>query len=124
MRTDDASEGGEFLHERRSSFKTGAAKKEMLRTQIYLSRAEYDFLQTEAKRRDAAMAVVIRSFIDEKMAVPDEAWSSNPLLQLPVDDPDYLHREDGAVNHDHYVSGGPKKYKKVGKQWKLQLPVK
>jgi hypothetical protein len=39
----------------------------MVRTQIYLTRAEHDFLQREAGRRAQPMSVVIRSIIDEKM---------------------------------------------------------
>src|SRR5213593_662271 len=80
----------------------------MVRTQIYLSRAEYEFVQAEATRRNQPMASVIRRFIDEQMGMSDAAWSSNPLLQPPVNDPDYVHRPDGVVNHDHYIYGGPK----------------
>ena len=39
----------------------------MVRTQIYLNREEYDFVQAEARRRNEPMAAVIRNFIDEKM---------------------------------------------------------
>src|SRR2546422_1416678 len=89
----------------------------MVRTQIYLSRAEYDFVQAEAARRNQPMASVIRRFIDEQMGMSDAAWSNNPLLQPPIDDPDYVHRPDGVVNHDHYIYGGPKKHKKVKSKW-------
>jgi hypothetical protein len=95
----------------------------MVRTQIYLSRAEYDFLNAEARRRDQPMAAVLRSIIDEKMRVPDEVWENNPLLQPPIDDPDYQPRGDGVVNHDHYVYGGEKKYKKLKGKWVLQPPL-
>ena len=57
-------------------------KKPMIRTQIYLRQSEYDYCQSEAKRRDVPMAAVIRSFISEKMEVPDEMWSDNPLLRI------------------------------------------
>ncbi len=43
----------------------------MVRTQIYLNREEYDFVQTEARRRNEPMAAVIRNFIDEKMEIPE-----------------------------------------------------
>jgi hypothetical protein len=93
----------------------------MVRTQIYLSRSEHEFVQAEATRRNEPMASVIRRFIDEKMRLPDAIWSDNPLLQPPVDDPTYVHRPDGVVNHDHYIYGGPKKHKKVKGKW-VPLP--
>lgn len=93
----------------------------MVRTQIYLSRAEHDFVRAEAERRDEPMASVIRGYIDERMGVKETIWHSNPLLQPPVNDPDYVHRPDGVVNHDHYIYGGPKKNKKVKGKW-VSLP--
>ena len=69
------------------------------------------------------MAAVLRSFIDEKMRVPEEVWENSPLLQPPVDDPHYKPRGDGVVNHDHYIYGGEKKYKKVKGKWALQPPL-
>src|SRR5689334_23072401 len=88
----------------------------MVRTQIYLSRAEYDFLQVQARRREEPMAAVIRSYIDEKMQVPQEVWENNPLLAPPAD-PGFIGPEDGAINHDHYVHGAPKKWMKRKGQW-------
>ncbi|MBM3882705.1 MAG: hypothetical protein FJ387_23785 [Verrucomicrobia bacterium] len=69
----------------------------MVRTQIYLSRAEHRFLQAEAARRGEPMAAVIRGLVDEKMAVPEEAWTNNSLLEPPAD-PSFLGPEDGAIN--------------------------
>jgi hypothetical protein len=94
----------------------------MVRTQIYLSQAQYDFLHAEGKRRNRPMAAVLRDFIDEKMRVPDEVWKNNPLLQPPAEDPDYRPRGDGVVNHDHYIYGGEKKHRKVKGRWALQPP--
>jgi hypothetical protein len=95
----------------------------MIRTQIYLSKPEYEFLQAEGKRRDEPMAAVLRAFIDEKMRVPETVWENSPLLDPPVNDPDYKPRGDGVVNHDHYIYGGEKKYKKVKGKWALQPPL-
>ena len=36
----------------------------MVRTQVYLTRAEHDFLQSEAARRNEPMSAVLRSIID------------------------------------------------------------
>jgi hypothetical protein len=95
----------------------------MIRTQIYLSRAEYDFLQKEAQHSELPMAALIRSFIDERMRVPEEAWSDNPLLQPPVKDSTWKGRTDGAVNHDHYVYGTPKKWMKRRGKWVETPPL-
>ena len=43
----------------------------MLRTQIYLSKPEHEFVQTEAARQGQPMAAVIRALIDEKMDIPE-----------------------------------------------------
>jgi hypothetical protein len=85
----------------------------MLRTQIYLSRAEHEFVQREASRRDVPMAAVIRKFIDEKMEIPEDAWTNNPMLKPTVSDPDWKGHEDGGINHDHYLYGCPKKWIKI-----------
>ena len=81
----------------------------MVRTQIYLSRAEYDFLQTQSGQRGEPMAAVIRSFIDEKMQVPEDAWSNNPMLRPTPADPGFALPPDAAINHDHYLYGVSKK---------------
>jgi hypothetical protein len=85
----------------------------MVRTQIYLNKNEYDFVQREASRRAEPMAAVIRNFIDEKMELPDEAWTNNPMFKPWPADPDNDSPEDAAINHDHYLYGGPKKWIKV-----------
>jgi len=85
----------------------------MVRTQIYLNREEYDFVQAEARRRNEPMAAVIRNFIDEKMEIPEDAWTNNPMLRPWPHDPDWKGREDGGINHDHYIYGCPKKWIKV-----------
>jgi hypothetical protein len=85
----------------------------MIRTQIYLNKNEYDFVQREASRLDEPMAAVIRNFIDEKMKLPDEAWTNNPMFKPWPADPDNDSPEDAAINHDHYLYGSPKKWIKV-----------
>ena len=53
----------------------------MVRTQIYLTRAEHGFIAAEAARRGEPMAAVIRGYIDDKMRLPDSAWAANPMLE-------------------------------------------
>jgi hypothetical protein len=88
----------------------------MVRTQIYLSKPEHEFVQNEADRLGRPMAAVIRAFIDEKMEIPDSAWTNNPLLAPPAD-ASFTGPEDGVINLDHYVYGGPKKWMKRKGQW-------
>ena len=89
----------------------------MVRTQIYLNREEYDFVQTEARRRNEPMAAVIRNFIDEKMEIPEDAWTNNPMLRPWPHDPDWKGHEDTGINHDHYLYGVPKNVIKVKGKW-------
>jgi|NGEPerStandDraft_6_1074524.scaffolds.fasta_scaffold149078_2 hypothetical protein len=89
----------------------------MVRTQIYLNREEYDFVQTEARRRNEPMAAVIRNFIDEKMEIPEDAWTNNPMLRPWPHDPDWKSHEDAGINHDHYLYGVPKDVIKVKGKW-------
>jgi hypothetical protein len=112
----------EVLHDRPDPAILAAASEAMMRTQIYLSRAEYDFLQREARHRGEPMAAVIRSFIDEKMEPPEEIWENNPLLAPPAD-PEFIGPEDGAINHDHYLYGTPKKWMKQKGKWVETPPL-
>ena len=91
----------------------------MVRTQIYLRRSEYDFVQAEAAQRREPMAAVIRSYIDEKMQLPEDAWSDNPMLRPTPRDPKFELPEDAAINHDHYLAGTPRKYMKMKGKWVL-----
>jgi hypothetical protein len=91
----------------------GVAEAPMIRTQIYLNKEEHDFVRREASRRDEPMAAVIRGFIDEKMEVPEDAWTNNPMLKPTPHDPNWKGHEDGGINHDHYIYGCPKKWIKV-----------
>jgi hypothetical protein len=94
----------------------------MIRTQIYLSKPEHEFVLNEAARRGQPMAAVIRGLIDEKMDIPDSAWTNNPLLSPPAD-PGFVGPEDGAINHDHYLYGSPKKWMKRKGQWVETPPL-
>ncbi len=94
----------------------------MVRTQIYLTRAEHGFIATEAARRGETMAAVIRGCIDDKMRVPDTAWMANPMLEPTPSDTGQVLPEDAAINHDHYLYGTPKKYLKKRGKWVLAEP--
>ena len=89
----------------------------MVRTQIYLTRSEHDFLSAEAARRREPMAAVIRGYIDDKMRLPDTAWESNSMLEATPKDPAFALPEDAAINHDHYLYGTPKRFVKKRGIW-------
>ena len=112
-----------LLRESASTVIPSGEKEPMVRTQIYLRQSEYNFCQAEAKRRDEPMAAVIRSYIDEKMEVPEDAWTNNPMLEPTPDDPDHKGHEDAGINHDHYVYGSPKKWMKVDGEW-VEVPMR
>jgi len=95
----------------------------MVRTQIYLSKQEHEFVAAEARRRDEPMAAVIRGFIDAKMEIPEDAWTNNPMLKPWPDDPDWKGHEDGGINHDHYIYGCPKTWIKVKGKWVEAPPL-
>lgn len=94
----------------------------MVRTQIYLTRTEHGFIEAEAARRGETMAAVIRGCIDDKMRVPDTAWTANPMLEPTPSDAGPVLPEDAAINHDHYLYGTPKKYLKKRGKWVLAEP--
>ena len=94
----------------------------MVRTQIYLTRAEHGFIAAEAARRGEPMAAVIRGYIDDKMRLPESAWAANPMLEPTPTDAGLELPEDAAINHDHYLYGAPKKYVKKRGQWVLAEP--
>jgi len=66
---------------------------------------------------DEPMAAVIREFIDEKMEVPEDAWTNNPMLEPTPHDSAFAGHEDSGINHDHYLYGTPKNVIKVKGKW-------
>jgi hypothetical protein len=95
----------------------------MVRTQIYLSRTEYDFLQAESTQRGEPMAAVIRAFIDERMQLPEDAWTNNPMLRPTPADSTFDTPTDAAINHDHYLYGTPKKWIRAKGKWVEAPPL-
>ena len=55
--------------------------------------------------------------IGENKEIPEDAWTNNPMLQPTPHDPNWKSPSDGAINHDHYIYGCPKKWIKVNGQY-------
>jgi hypothetical protein len=81
----------------------------MVRTQVYLTRAEHEFLQAEAERLGEPMSAYLRRIIDEKMQMPDDLWQKNPMLAATAEVKGWAGDDDAAENHDAYIYGSPKR---------------
>jgi hypothetical protein len=113
--------GGGFVLKDRADFESSEVS--MIRTQIYLTRKEHEFLQSEAERQGQPMSAFLRQIIDDRMNVPESAWQLNPMLEPTPEVEGWAGDEDAALNHDHYVYGGERKYEKAGQKWVLQPPA-
>lgn len=111
------------LKETPPAYAADADSAAMVRTQIYLTQAEHDFLQAEAARRHEPMAAVIRAILDEKMEMPDDVWTNNPMLRPTPEDPGFKMPPDAALNHDHYLYGTPKKWVRLNGKWVEAPPL-
>ena len=119
--SDPTSQPPAVLNDRASALSDGELIRSasMVRTQIYLTRAEHEFVTAEAARLGAPMAAIIRDYIDEKMRLPDAAWETNSMLEATPRDSGFALPEDAAINHDHYLYGAPKRYLKKRGKWVL-----
>lgn len=95
----------------------------MVRTQIYLSKEEHDFLAAESRRRNEPMAAIIRAFIDEKIQMPEDAWANNPIFKPWPKGAGSEGPEDAGINLDHYLYGVPKDWIKVRGEWVEAPPL-
>lgn len=111
------------LNDASAAYVALAPEPSMIRTQIYLTQREYNFLQVEAQRRQEPMAAVIRSMVDEKMELPDDAWTNNPMVRPSPVDRDFNSPADAALNHDHYLYGSPKRWIQVKGKWIAAPPL-
>ncbi|MFK7911628.1 MAG: hypothetical protein AB8F34_13655 [Akkermansiaceae bacterium] len=78
--------------------------QEMVRTQVYLTPAQRDFLQNEGKRRGGSMAAALRQIVEERMRPEGTAWMGNPLLDEPAKDPAFVGAGSGNADAEIYGS--------------------
>ncbi|MGB0991746.1 MAG: hypothetical protein ACPG32_04675 [Akkermansiaceae bacterium] len=82
---------GDFAGEAGAS--SASDHSEMIRTQVYLTSDQREFLQREGKRTGVSMAEALRRIILEKMqpSGPEvAAWLGNPLLEEVEKDPSFM----------------------------------
>jgi hypothetical protein len=91
----------------------------MKRKQIYIEEEQEAWLKEVARTRGVAEAVVIREAIHEYLVTkaPDamtpalNSMSDHPLSRIIGIGSNPDAPTDGSLNHDHYLYGGPKKWR-------------
>lgn len=87
----------------------------MKRKQIYIEEEQDEQIKAIARQRGVAEAIVIREAVDAYLSASEykgyDRMEDHPLWGIVglIDDPNAP--VDGSVNHDHYLYGGPKKYR-------------
>ncbi len=84
---------------------SGGEASELVRTQVYLSVGQRDYLQSEGKRRGISMAAALREIISESMRPAAASWVGNPLLDEVVEDVDFKSSGSGSESVDESVYG-------------------
>lgn len=77
-----------------------------IRTQIYLTKKEYEYLQRQSEAQQASIAEVVRHLIDEKM--PGEKDYEDNLLFSISKNSFSMGRKEGSEKHDDYIYRGKK----------------
>ncbi len=71
------------------------------RTQIYLTKEQYQYLRRWAEKKKASIAEVVRELIDEKLP-KEKDYEDNPLFSI-CRDSFSMGRHKGSVKHDEYI---------------------
>jgi len=85
--------------------KTKLCKTE-IRTQIYLTREEYEYLSQQSEKRQSSIAEVVRQLIEEKMP-KEKDYEDNPLFAIGKKGLS-MGRKEGSVKHDDSLYRGKK----------------
>ena len=73
------------------------------RTQIYLTKEQYQYLRQQAEKNHSSIAGIIRELIDQRLP-NDNAYKDNPLFSLS-DNSLKMGRKKGSRQHDDYIYG-------------------
>ena len=74
------------------------------RTQIYLTREQYQYLRQQAEKRKASIAQIVRELINEHLP-KDKDYEHNPLFLIGKDGFS-MNRRRGSLKHDDYIYRG------------------
>jgi len=84
---------------------SSSVREELVRTQVYLSVEQRDFLRDEGRKRDVSMAAALREIINERMKPAVVSWEGNPLLDDVVVDPGFKSTGAGSLDADASIYG-------------------
>ncbi|MEK6673076.1 MAG: hypothetical protein AABY42_06315 [Nitrospirota bacterium] len=71
------------------------------RTQIYLTKEQYQYLRQQAEKKNASIAEIVRRLINERLP-KERDYERNPLFTMGKDDLS-LGRHNGSAKHDDYI---------------------
>lgn len=71
------------------------------RTQIYLTKEQYQYLRQQAEKKKASIAEIVRRLINEQLP-KEKDYEKNPLFTIGKDGLS-LGRHKGSVKHDDYI---------------------
>jgi hypothetical protein len=71
------------------------------RTQIYLTKEQYQFLRHQAEKKKASIAEVVRELINERLP-KDSDYEKNPIFSIGKDGFS-MGRREGSLKHDEYI---------------------
>ncbi|MEW6416582.1 MAG: CopG family transcriptional regulator [Nitrospirota bacterium] len=73
------------------------------RTQIYLTKEQYQYLQRQAEKKKASIAEIVRELINERLP-KDKDYEDNPLFSIAKDGFS-MGKPRGSMKHDEYIYG-------------------
>jgi len=76
------------------------------RTQIYLTKEQYQYLRLQAEKKDSSIAGIIRELIDQRLP-KDADYEDNRLFSFSADKLK-MGRSKGSSRHDDYIYGRKK----------------
>lgn len=76
------------------------------RTQIYLTKEQYQYLRLQAEKKHSSIAGIVRELIDQRLP-KDADYEENRLFSLSADKLK-LNRKQGSSQHDDYIYGRKK----------------
>ena len=76
------------------------------RTQIYLTKEQYQYLRRQAEKKKVSIAEIVRELIEERLP-KEKDYEDNPLFSIG-EDGFSMGRRKGSERHDDYIYGRKK----------------